>query len=326
MVRAVRLSLVLLLGAVTSGACGPQAVGDAAALVLERTIPLPGVKGRIDHLALDAKAARLYVAALGNGSVEVVDLTANKVAGHIPGLAEPQGLAVLPERSELAVATGGDGALHLYDLATLKLFHQVNVGKDADNVRWAAGRVVVGAEGLVSVDPATGRVAGTVALPAHPEGFQLDGDRAFVNLPDAGQVGTADLSATKLTANWPNRGRKWNFPMALDRAGGEIAVAYRLPARLVLLDVRTGQERAAATTCGDSDDLFFDARRGRIYVVCGEGVVDVFSRAGGLKRIDRTKTSRGARTGLYSPDTDRLYVAARANGSTPTAILVFRPR
>jgi hypothetical protein len=323
---------LLVAAALIPSACAPRsASGQDAPLVLERTIPLPGVKGRIDHLALDPAHGKLFVAALGNGSVEAVDLNAGRVVGHIAGLAEPQGLAFLPERQELAVASGGDGSLRFYRAADLAPAGQVALGDDADNVRLeaATGRVVVGygAGALALIEPATRAVVGRTPLPAHPEGFQLDGMRAYVNLPGAGAIGVADLAAGKLVAIWPNRGRQANYPLALDRTAQDVAVVYRLPARLVILDPATGAERQALATCGDADDVFFDAKRRRLYVACGSGQVEVFARdAAGLTSLARIPTSGGARTALFSPDLDRLFVAARADGGRPAAILVLRPQ
>lgn len=323
------LAWLALMGLV---ACAPQdASGRPAPLVLEQTIPLPGVTGRIDHLALDKSQDRLFVAALGNGSVEAVDLRAGKVVGRITGLAEPQGIAVLPARQTLAVASGGDGSLRLYRTTDLAPVGQTPLGGDADNVRLdpITGQIVVGYGdgGLARVDPATLKVIATTALPAHPEGFQLDGARAYVNLPDAGVIAVADLEKAVVVATWPNAGRRWNFPLELDRARRQVAVVYRLPARLVILDAATGQERQALKTCGDADDLFIDTHRARVYVACGSGQIDVFGRKGaGLAWIARVETRPGARTALFDADGDRLYVAARASGGQGAAILVFRPQ
>lgn len=313
-------------------ACSPQsASGDTPPLALEQSIPLPDVAGRIDHLALDPDQKRLFVAALGNGTVEAVDLPSGRVVGRVRGLAEPQGLAVLSNRGELVVASGGDRSVRFYDLHSLSPTGRLQLGDDADNVRVdpRSGHVVVGfgSGALAIIDPATRRLVGKTPLPAHPEGFQLDGMHAYVNLPGAGRIGVADLSAGKLVATWPNGGRRLNFPLALDPSSGEVAVVYRLPARLVTFDPKTGAQKQVLPTCGDADDLFFDTRRSRVYVVCGAGQVDVFERRGAsLQRIAEVATSPGARTGRFSPDTDRLYVAARAEAGRPAAILVFRPQ
>ena len=80
-------------------------------------------------------------------------------------------------------------------------------------------------------------------------------------------------------------------------------------------------------TCGDADDVFHDARRDRLYVTCGDGVVEILqATGGGFERVARVPTVSGARTGLFVPELDRLYVAVRARGGEPAAVWVFRPQ
>jgi len=314
-----------------AGCMAKSAPPDKAALVLERTIPLVGVVGRIDHLAYDAKRGRIFIAELGAGSVEGVELATGRSIGSIGGLKEPQGLAFLPERDELVVASGGDGSIRFYRGANLAATGAMHMGDDADNLRVdpTSGRLVVGygAGALAVIDPATRRVTATTPLPAHPEGFQLDGERAYVNLPDAGQTAVVHLLTGRMLARWRNPGLKWNFPLALDPAAGVVAVGYRFPARLVVWTAASGQVRQSLSACGDADDLFFDKPRARIYMICGQGVVDVFAaKPDGYSRIARVPTRGGARTGLLVPQLDRLFVAARAGPSAPAALLVYRPQ
>jgi DNA-binding beta-propeller fold protein YncE len=87
-------------------------------LTLERTIPLPNVSGRIDHLAIDVPHQRLFVAELGNGSVDAIDLSSGATR-RISGLKEPQGLAYLPDRNQLVVASAGDGTVRFFDANSL---------------------------------------------------------------------------------------------------------------------------------------------------------------------------------------------------------------
>lgn len=311
-------------------AAGCQAAPRAAPLVLERTLPLAGVGGRIDHLAVDAKGRRLFVAELGAGSVEAVDLASGKVLGRISGLREPQGLAFLPDRDELAVASGGDGSLRFFRADDLAPLAVLALGSDADDVRLEplTGRLVVGfgSGGLAVIDPATRQVVRTVSLPAHPEGFEISHGLAYVNLPDAGAIAVVDLAAGRRVATWPSRWPRFNFPMALAPDGAAIAVAYRLPAQVTILDRADGARRQALGACGDADDLFFDAKRRRLYVVCGAGAVDVFEAGDGrYARAARVASRPGARTGLFAPQLDRLFVAARAAPGRDAAVLVFRP-
>ena len=328
--------MAALAGALASlAAHGCQAKTEAAAgpppLVLERTIPLAGVHGRIDHMAIDVTHKRLFVAELGNGSVESIDIATGRSLGRVGGLKEPQGLAHLPARGELAVASGGDGTVRFYRADDLAAAGSLVVGGDADNLRVdpATGDIVVGfGDGALGViDPVTRSLARRAPLPGHPESFQIEAGRAFVNVPDAGAIVTVDLANGRELARWRNAAGRFNFPLALEPGGAGLASVYRLPARVAFIDRRSGQVIQALDTCGDSDDAFFDAKRRRLYVVCGGGAVDVFQQqgAGGYARLARVPTRGGARTGWYSPDLDRLFVAARAEGGQGAALLVLRP-
>jgi hypothetical protein len=313
-------------------ACGrPDAASGPAPLVLERTIPLAGVKGRIDHLAADPAHKRLFVAELGAGSVEAIDLASGRSLGRVGGLKEPQGVAYLPALNELAVASGGDGTVRFYQADDLSLVGSLAVGGDADNLRVDAksGELIVGyGDGALGViDPARRALLRKAPLPGHPESFQLEGPQAYVNVPDAGAVVRLDLASGRELARWPNTAGRFNFPLALEPDGAGLAVIYRLPAKFAVLDRRTGQLIQSLDTCGDSDDAFFDARRGRIYVVCGRGSVDVFEKSGAAYRaLARLPTRSGARTGIFVPALDRLYVAAREEAGQPAALLVLRPQ
>jgi hypothetical protein len=313
------------------------AAAEAAAgppLVLERSIALENVGGRIDHMAIDLGRKRLIVAELGNGTVEAIDLNAGKVVHRIEGLRSPQGVGYAPSADMILVASAGDGTVRLFrgdDLAPLGV---VPLGDDADNIRIdpRSGSAVVGfgKGGLATIDPATKTKTGEIKLPAHPEGFQLGprGGRAFVNLPDAHEIAVVDLAGSKPPTSWKVPGLDSNFPMAIDQEGGTVAAVFRSPPRLVLLDAGSGAVTANIETCGDADDIFFDAKRRRLYVSCGAGAVAVFERDPGSapRQLARVPTASGARTSLFVPELDKLYVAARAGllGSR-AAILVMRP-
>jgi hypothetical protein len=324
------LALAAGLGLAGASASGGAQPSMGAPIVVERTIPLPGVEGRIDHLAADAKRRRVFVAELGNGSVEAVDLDTGR-RQRVTGLKEPQGLAFLQARNELAVASGGDGTVRFLDADTLAERGRIPLGDDADNIRIVpCGDTIVvgyGSGALAVIDPATRRVVRSVALPAHPESFQItaDGRRAFVNLPDAHRIAVVDLQAGKVTATWSATYGS-NFPMAYD--GRTVAVVYRRPARLVLLEAVTGAVRQDIPACADADDVFFDDRRDAIYVSCGAGTLDVFARQPhGYARVGEAETRSGARTALFVPELDRLVVAARAGyPGGDAALLIFRPR
>lgn len=302
-----------------------------APVQLELAIPLANVAGRIDHLAIDVTHQRLFVAELGNGSVDAVDLSSGETR-RIGGLKEPQGLAYLPDRNELVVASGGDGTVRFFDASSLKPLGSVSLGDDADNVRVdpKTGQIVVGygSGALAILDPARRAVVRTIALGAHPEGFQIDaaGRKAFVNVPDAHKIAVVDLDSGRALASW-RAAHVANFPMALSQDSGIVGIVYRIPSRLALLEPASGTGQADMPTCDDADDLYFDDKTRRIYVSCGSGAVDVFEQAGGKYVVSaRIETRPGARTSLFVPALDRLFVAARAGaGGQGAAILVYRP-
>jgi DNA-binding beta-propeller fold protein YncE len=314
---------------------GAAADAMAQPLVLQRTIALKGVSGRIDHMATDLARKRLFVAELGNGTLDVIDLEAGQVVHRIGGLKEPQGVGYAPGSDILAVASAGDGSVRLFHGAELSPAGVVMLGDDADNVRLDAGNgnlvVGYGSGALAVIDPVRGAVAGRIRLAAHPESFQLDPDnrRAFVNVPDARQIAVVDMTSGRQSATWRVPGLSANFPLALDGAGGAIAAVFRSPPRLVVLETRGGTVTSNLASCGDADDVFFDARRRRIYASCGGGSVDVWQQEGSDYRpLGSVKTASGARTSLFVPTLDRLFVAARAGFfglGSDAAILELRP-
>ena len=306
----------------------------AAPLILEQTIPLDGVSGRIDHMAVDVAGDRLFVAELGNGSVDVIDLHASKVVRRISGLKQPQGIGYVAKQDLIVVASAGDGSARFFRAADLSPVGSVALGEYADNVRIdpISGQVLIGYGngGLAIIDPATRARVGDIRLPGHPESFQLDPKlgRIYINVPDRHQVVVADRGTRRQLAAWKIPGNGANFPMAIDPAGGSLAVVFRGPAKIAILDPATGAVTADVATCDDADDAYFDARRNRIYVSCGDGSVDVLHDALGEtpNHIGRVTTSRGARTSIFVPQLDRLFVALPAEPpGSKAAVRVYRP-
>jgi len=322
-----KLALIALMALTPASALAQGPVSSL--LTLEAKIPIGAVDGRIDHLAIDLKRRHLFVAELGNNSLGVVDLAHNAVLRTVTGFSEPQGVGYLALTDTIYVTNGGDGSVREFAGADFRPLQPVGLDHDADNVRVdeSTARIYVGhgAGGIAVIDH-TGRVVAEIALPAHPESFQIDAKahRLYVNLPDVDQVGVVDLSVGKEVALWPMRGARGNFPMALDPTSGRILVATRSPPRLLEL-ASDGKVAASAPLCGDADDVFIDAKRSRIYASCGAGVVDVFDGGSGLERIGEVRTAPGARTSLWSPTLDRLFVAVRETAGSPAAIWIFRP-
>src|SRR5258706_4354305 len=312
------------------------ALSAAAQAPLEpvATIPMPGVKGRIDHFAIDVKAHRLFVAALGNDTVEVLDVAANRHEKSIAGFGEPQGLVHLPQSNRLFVANGSANRVDILDARSLSTVKRIEQLDDADNLRYdaAAGKIIVGygKGALRLMDADSGDPAGEIRLAGHPESFQLEarGTRAFVNVPTAQHVAVVDRVKRQVTATWPVAGATSNFPMALDEAGRRLFVGARAPAVMLVYDIDSGKIVAKLPIGGDTDDIFFDASRKRVYVICGEGRVDVFRQetADQYSLESSIKTAPRARTGLFVPEDAKLYVAAPSVGSAPARVLVYAVR
>jgi DNA-binding beta-propeller fold protein YncE len=303
-------------------------------LTLVGSIDLPGVEGRIDHLAVDVAAQRLYVAALGNNTVEVLDTKAATHVKSLPGFLEPQGIAVLPDAKLVAVANGQGEGVQIIDATDYRSVKDVRLGDDSDNVRYdmAASRLFVGFGGgaLAAVDPTDGRVIGEAKLAGHPESFQLErsGSRIFVNVPTAGQIAVVDRGAMKVVATWSVVTATSNFPMALDEANHRLFVGCRRPAKALLYDTASGKELASFDIVGDTDDLFYDAARKRLYVSGGEGYLDVFQEqdANRFARVAHVATAAGARTSLFVAEQNRFYLAVPHRGNRKAEIRIYEAR
>jgi YVTN family beta-propeller protein len=324
--------LICGIGFLLVGAIPWACAADSTPLVLEAKIPLGPVHGRIDHLAFDTTRQYVYVAELGNDSVGVVDLKQNKVVRTLTGLHEPQGIGYVKSTDTLYIANAADGSVRLYRGSDLAPVGEIGLGKDADNVRVddAAHRVYVGygSGALAVIDTATRAKVAEIPLKEHPESFQLghDGRHIFINIPDAREIAVVDRAANRTVADWATDALRANFPLALDEASHRVVAVFRHPARVGVFGEEDGRLVTTFETCGDSDDVFFDAKRRHLYVSCGEGFVEVFAEDGaGYRRIGHVATSGGARTALFVPDLDRLVLAVRATFTAPAAVWVYRP-
>jgi len=303
----------------------------AQPLRLESTIPLPNVNGRIDHLSIDVAGKRLFVSALGNNTVEVVDLASGKIVHSISGLKEPQGVFYWADTNRLYVANGVDGHVRVYDGRSFEQIHEYDLSGDADNIRFDPGAKEVfvgygsGALGVINLDLKSN--VGETMLDAHPESFQLEkhGPRIFINVPKAGNVTVVDRRTRSVKAKWPVTGAKENFPMALDEANHRLFIGCRKPAKMLVLDTADGKEIAAIDITGDTDDLFYDAPLKRIYVSGGSGSISVIEQkdADHYNVLATIPTAEGARTSLLAPEFKRLYVARPHRGKQAAGLMVF---
>ena len=312
----------------------PSGLQAADLLEPAATIGLPFVKGRIDHFGVDLKHQRLFVAALGNDTLEVVDVKANRRARSLDGFGEPQGVLYLPEFNRIYVANGSANRVDILDGASLARIKSIEGLDDADNVRYdaRAQKVYVGygKGALRALDPATGDSSDDIRLAGHPESFQLEtrGTRIFVNVPAARHVAVVDRAKRAVVAIWHVPGAESNYPMALDEPGRRLFVGARKPAALLVYDVDSGKVVAKQPIGGDTDDIFFDPERKRLYVICGEGRIEILRQEdpNHYSQEGTVRTAPRARTGLFVPEEGRLYVAAPALGTSPAKLLAYRVR
>jgi hypothetical protein len=330
----IRLSVfvAVLTGALASSFAANDTIAPGEALTLAQIIPLPDVRGRIDHLAIDIDGGRLFVAALGNNTVEVIDLQARRPMFRIGQLHEPQGVAYVPGAGRLIVANGEGGRVDIFAGKDFSLLAHIDALQDADNVRYepASGRIYVGyGNGALAVlDASTLKKTRDIKLAGHPESFQLDSKRSriYVNVPSAQQIAVVDLRRASVVDTWDVADMRGNFPMALDQVNDRLFVVTRQPAVLLVYDVITGKRVASVPVCGDADDVFFDGKSRRLYLICGEGVVDILRQqdADRYDVIGRLPTVKGARTGLFVPTQRSLYVAVPARQAAHAEIRVYQ--
>ena len=313
---------------------------ESSPLILTAQIPLPGVHGRFDHFSFDpAEPGRIFISALGNNSVEVINTVEGTAVHSIPGIPEPQGIAFAIGLNKLFVASR-KGKLYIYDGAGYNLITTIDYNADVDNLRYDAPtkRVYVGYgdeenAAIGVVDAATNqRLDEVYKIGAHPESYQLEksGPNIFVNLEDLKQVGVINRTTKKLT-KWelPNKFEE-NFPMALDEPDHRLFIVTRTPPRLVVYDTNSGRVVATEACVADVDDLYYDANHKRVYIPGGQGYIDVFQQkdADHYERLARIATVVGARTAGYAPKIgkkgqDRIFLAVPSTPGKEAAVWAY---
>lgn len=334
--RVIKLLLAPLLA--LSGLVSAQ---ESPVLVVKTHIPLPNVNGRIDHLSVDVKGQRLFVAAVDNHTLEVIDLKSGQRVHTITGLAEPQGVFYDASTNRLFVACALDGVAKIFDGTTFQVLATAKFPDDSDNIRYDARgkRVIVGyagakqlrkraegAGGLGFLDP-NGNRTGDVVIDAHPESFRLEesGNRIFVNVPETKEIEVIDRVKLTVLERWPVTSAQGNFPMALDEAHHRLFVATWTPSRMLVFDTETGKEVASGETAGPSDDLFYDSRKGRVYVLTSAGFLEVFQDRdhNHYDRIAHYPTPPHTQTGLFVPEWGKLFAATQGHGEQSAEIRVY---
>ncbi|MFC5863298.1 YncE family protein [Acidicapsa dinghuensis] len=327
--------ILLVLGiSLSSGSAIAQ---PAPPLVLQQTVKLPGVTGKFDHFAIDLKGNRLFAAATGNHSVEVIDLATGKVEQTISGLGKPHGLVWVASTHTLYVADGTLAELKRYQGSPLELAGSIKLSDDADDMVYNETNhlLFVGHGGSGAAAPPSIAVVDTdsfhlktdIAVASHPEALEIDpqSQRIFANIADSSEVSILDGAGNTANSKWRLAGASHNVPLAFDAEDQVLYVACRTPAVLLALDAATGKELARVSTGEGADDLFYDSSAHRIYVIAGAGEVDVFQTESKtkLRSLGVVPTATGAKTALFVPSQSLLYVGVPGAGSKSAEIDIY---
>ena len=313
-------------------------------LRLVQTISMPNVKGRLDHIDVDVKGKRLFVAGLENGTLDVVDLEASKWMRSIPGFKKPQGALYVPELDKLFVASGDDGMLRVFRGDTLELLDSIHLEPGPNRLVYEpkSKLVYVGYGGKDAgkdygevgiIDARNGKLVGDIKVMAHPSELLLDkaGTRLFVFISVANQVQVIDTNKRQVLSTWPVTSQHPG-DAAFDESISRFFIGTRTPAEMIAMDSKSGKEVAHLPTAEGMDGVYFDAGRKRVYVSGGrelpEGFAYVYQQkdADHYDTVGRVPTRAGAGTSFWSPELDRYYVAAPATDKQEAAILVYAPR
>jgi hypothetical protein len=307
----------------------------AAELELVQTIVLKGKPGGLDHLALDAKRERLFVANKANNTLDIVDLKGGKLLEQKTGQTAIQGIAYAPDLDRIYVGLGTGGLCNIFDGEGYKILDTVKFKDDADNVRYNPVTKLVyvaHAEKMLGVlDAKTYEVKADIKLPDTAEGFQMETKRPrmYLNAPGAGVVAVIDTEKNEVVTTYPVKKAGGAHPIALDEANQRLYIGCRKEPMVVVLDMEKGKEIAGIAVPGDIDDLFLDAKRQRLFASCGEGFLVVLKQvdADRIEVLEKIPTAKGAKTCLYVPESGRLYLAVpRQAGKDGPEVRVYQAK
>lgn len=312
--------------------CGVSpALAEQPSLERVGRIELKGQAGPLDHLLVDSRHGRLFVANQSNNTLDIVDLKSNKLVKQIPDQKEIHGIAYVPDLDRIFVGNGGDGMCNILNGRDYTLLKSFPV-KDADNVHYdpRTNHVFVsGEKDLVVIDAKSLDLLSTIALPGSPEGFQIatEQPRLYVNTASPCQVTVVDTDKNEVVARYPLKGDQGMETLVLDEAKKRICVGFRGEPRIVVLDLDSGKELTTVTIPEGIDDMFFDAKAGRIYASCASGSVAVVRQldADHYESLASVPTVKGAKTSFYDALTRRLYLAApRQPGKDGPEVWVYQ--
>jgi DNA-binding beta-propeller fold protein YncE len=314
--------LTMILATFGGGLSAPAA--DVPPLERIAIISLRGPVGGLDHLSLDAKRGRLFVANTINGSLDVVDLNAGKLLKQVAGQTRIRGVDYSPDLDRIFVGNGTGGVCNVFDGEDYRLLKNLPFGNDADNVRYSpkTRRVyVVHADCELSVFDAENYVVREpIPLVKSLGALKIESSRPrmYVNAK-AGFVMAIDVDKDQVVGRFPVAPAGVNASLAIDEPNRRLFVGCRREPTLVVMDSDGGKTVASLPIPGDVDDLWFDAKRKRIYASCGDGAIAVIGQddANHYTLVANIPTVKAARTSFFDALGGRLYVAVPRHVERP---------
>ena len=249
----VGVTALLFLSALISRA-KPQ---EKVPLRLVQTIPMPNVKGRIDHMDVDVKGQRLFVAGLENGSLEVIDLAASKWSKSIPGFKKTQGVAYIPSLNKVFVASGDDGMLRIFRGDSLELVDSIKLELGPNRVAYDPHKNILyvgyggkdagkdyGEVGII--DAKMDKHLGDIKVDTHPSELLLDksGKTLYVFVSVSSKVQVVDTEKREVVSTWTVSSQR-NGDGALDENTHRLLIGTRTPPQMIVMDSATGKEVAS---------------------------------------------------------------------------------
>lgn len=306
--------LATLAALVLAGCSGP---GPAEALPLKpvQDLPLPGGATRFDYQSLDPEARRLYIAHMGDGTVESVDLDRPAVAGTAPGTASVHGVIVAPDRHTLLAAASGTNEVVLIDTQSLKETGRVKAGDLPDGIAYdpVHGKAYVSNEhdhAMTVIDLATGKDLPPVEVGGETGNVIYDphSGKVFLNGQGSGELLVIDPATDAITDRIKVDGCDGNHGLYIDGAQQLAFIACEGNAKLFVLDLRTRETIAHFDTGNTPDVLAFDNGLQRLYLAAEDGTVSIFDEHDRtLTPVASAKLADHAHTVAVDQATHRVY-------------------
>jgi DNA-binding beta-propeller fold protein YncE len=324
---------------ITLGLIVPQAYPQEPLRPVSKFAMPASVQGKFDHLGIDYRGGRLFVAAETAHQVLIFDLKSGKYVRSIEGIEIPHAIFVREDLNRIYITDGGTGALKIYDGTNYRLLKSIPLKVDADSIGYDpathllyidnGGGDAHEAFSMLSVIDTTREVKiAEVKIDGDTlEAMALEksSDRMYVNNAAKNEVVELNRKDHSIVASWPVKLGKRNVAMALDEAGHRLFVASR-SGNISIFDTATGKELTSLAIGKGVDDLAFDAASKRLYAPCGgDGLIYVYQQ--GAKDqytlLGKVPSAPGGKNGLLADSLKRYFIIVPPQGSTPGAIYAY---